>query len=96
MKDITIGQFFPGNSPIHRCDPRVKLILEIALIVVLFLAKGIVSYALLAFYLATVIKLSGIPFKMVTRGLKPVVFIVAFTAVLNIFYTPAETYLWEW
>ena len=96
MKDITIGQFFPGNSPIHRCDPRVKLILEIALIVVLFLAKGVVSYALLALYLATVIKLSGIPFKMITRGLKPVVFIVAFTAVLNIFYTPAETYLWEW
>lgn len=96
MKDITIGQFFPGSSPVHRCDPRVKLILEIALIVVLFLAKGVVSYALLALYLATVIKLSGIPFKMVTRGLKPVVFIVAFTAVLNIFYTPAETYLWEW
>lgn len=96
MKDITIGQFFPGNSPIHRCDPRVKLLLEIALIVTLFLAKGIVSYALLALYLAVVIKLSGIPFKMVTRGLKPVVFIVAFTAVLNIFYTPAESYIWEW
>ncbi len=96
MKDITIGQFFPGNSPIHRCDPRVKLLLEIALIVTLFLAKGPVSYAILALYLATIIKLSGIPFRMVTRGLKPVIFIVAFTAVLNIFYTPAETYLWEW
>ena len=96
LNDITIGQFFPGNSPVHRCDPRVKLVIEIAMIVTLFLAKGLVSYGLLALYLFAVIKISGIPGKMVVRGLKPVLFIIIFTAVLNIFYTPAETYLWEW
>ena len=96
LKDITIGQFFPGNSPVHRCDPRVKIVLECILIVTLFLAKGLVSYALLGLYLFAIIKLSGIPARMVTRGLKPVLFIVIFTAVLNIFYTPADEYLWEW
>ena len=96
LKDITIGQFFPGSSPVHRCDPRVKIVLEMALIVTLFLAKGLVSYGLLAFYLLAIIKISGIPGRMVVRGLRPVLFIVIFTAVLNIFYTPAETYLWEW
>lgn len=94
LRDITIGQYFPGTSVVHRTDPRLKLVLVIAMIVTLFLASGPVSYALLALYILTVIKISGIQPKMVVRGLKPVVFIVAFTALLNLFYTTG-TELWS-
>lgn len=94
LRDITIGQYFPGTSPVHRVDPRVKLVLVIALIVTLFLAAGPVSYALLTGFILCIIKMSGIQPKMVVRGLKPVVFIVVFTAVLNLFYTPGNE-LWS-
>ncbi|MBP3312645.1 MAG: energy-coupling factor transporter transmembrane protein EcfT [Butyricicoccus sp.] len=95
LKDITIGQFFPGNSAVHRVDPRVKIVLVIAMIVALFLAGGPVSYALMAGYLFAIIYISKVHFKMVVRGLKPILFIVIFTAVLNLFYTPGEE-LWSW
>lgn len=94
LRDITIGQYFPGTSPVHRVDPRVKLVLVIALIVTLFLAAGPVSYALLTGFILCIIKMSRIQPKMVVRGLKPVVFIVVFTAVLNLFYTPGNE-LWS-
>ena len=93
--DISIGQYFPGKSIVHRVDPRLKLVLVIAMIVTLFLASGPISYALLALYIFSVIKISGIQPGMVVRGLKPVVFIVAFTAILNLFYTPGNE-LWGW
>ncbi len=95
LKDITIGQFFPGDSMVHRLDPRVKILLTISFIVTLFLAGGLVSYGLIIVFLALIINISGIPFKMVVRGLKPILFIVIFTAVLNLFYTPGE-YIWQW
>ena len=84
LKDITIGQFFPGNSAVHRLDPRVKIVLTVALIVLLFLAQGPVSYGLIILFLALVI-----------GGLKPILLIVMFTAVLNLFYTPGD-YVWQW
>ena len=93
LRDITIGQYFPGKSIVHRTDPRLKLVLVILMIVTLFLAAGPISYALLALYIFSVIKISGIQPKMIVRGLKPVVFIVVFTALLNLFYTPG-TELW--
>lgn len=92
LKDITLGQFFPGNSAVHRLDPRVKIVLTVAFIVLLFLAQGPVSYALIIAFLAVVIGISRISPKMVLRGLKPILFIVIFTAVLNLFYTPAPTF----
>ena len=82
LKDITLGQFFPGNSAVHRLDPRVKIVLTVAFIVLLFLAQGPVSYALIIAFLAVVIGISRISPKMVLRGLKPILFIVIFTAVL--------------
>ena len=95
LRDITIGQYFPGQSSIvHRVDPRLKLLLVVAMIVTLFLASGPISYALLALYIFAVIRISGIQPKIVVRGLKPVVFIVAFTAILNLFYTPGNV-LWS-
>ena len=95
LKDITIGQFFPGNSAVHRLDPRVKIVLTVALIVLLFLAQGPVSYGLIILFLALVIGISRISPKMVVRGLKPILLIVMFTAVLNLFYTPGD-YVWQW
>ena len=90
LKDITLGQFFPGNSAVHRLDPRVKIVLTVAFIVLLFLAQGPVSYALIIAFLAVVIGISRISPKMVLRGLKPILFIVIFTAVLNLFFVTGE------
>jgi len=95
LKDITIGQFFPGESVVHRLDPRLKIVITFACIITLFLAGGPVSYAVMIAFIALVIRISGIPLKLVVRGLKPILFIVTFTAVLNLFYTPGE-YIWEW
>ena len=96
LKDITLGQFFPGNSPLHRMDPRTKLIGIVLYIVALFLAKGIVTYLLMFGILATLIAISRVPLKSIVRGMKPVVFILIFTAVLNLLYTPGEHVLWHW
>ncbi len=87
LKDITLGQYFPGNSPVHRLDPRTKLIMLVVYIVALFTAGGIVSYCLMLAFLLTSIALSGIPVKSFIRGLKPLIFILVFTGVLNLFFT---------
>lgn len=87
LKDITLGQFFPGKSPIHRMDPRTKLILTVVYIVALFLAENWLSYLVMMVFLVSCIKISSIPPKSIVRGMKPLVFILMFTAILNLFYT---------
>ena len=87
LKDITLGQFFPGKSPIHRMDPRTKLILTVVYIVALFLATNWFSYGLMMAFLVLCIKISTIPPKSIVRGMKPLVFILVFTAILNLFYS---------
>ena len=87
LKDITLGQFFPGHSAIHRMDPRTKLILTMVYIVALFVAQNWISYSLMLVFLLVCIKISSIPPKSIVRGMKPLVFILIFTAILNIFYT---------
>lgn len=97
LKDITLGQYFPGNSPIHRLDPRTKLICLVVYIVALFLAKGWAGYAVMLAFLLTVIKLSTIPPKSILRGMKPLVMILTFTGVLNLFFTkegPVLVHFW--
>ena len=91
LKDITLGQYFPGNSVVHLLDPRTKLIMLVVYIVSLFLATGWVSYGLMAAFLFAVIWISGIPVKSIVRGMKPLVFILIFTGILNIFFTAGET-----
>ena len=86
LKDITLGQYFPGKSPIHLLDPRTKLILLVVYIVALFMAGGWISYALLFLVLAAVIKISTIPVKSIVKGMKPLVMILVFTGVLNLFF----------
>jgi energy-coupling factor transport system permease protein len=95
LKDITLGQYFPGNSPVHRLDPRTKLIAVICYIVALFLAKWWVTYAAMAGVLALCIKVSAISPKAVFRGMRPVLILLVFTAVLNILYYPGEHTLAE-
>ena len=87
LKDITLGQYFPGNSFIHRLDPRTKLIVLVVYIVALFLAVNWVSYALMAAFLVLCIKISTIPAKSFIRGMKPLLMILIFTGVLNLFFT---------
>ena len=87
LKDITLGQYFPGKSVIHRLDPRTKLVMLVVYIVALFLADSWVSYGLMFLFLVSVIGLSTIPPKAIARGMKPLVVILIFTGVLNLFFT---------
>ena len=96
LKDITLGQYFPGNSLAHRLDPRTKILLTVLYIVALFCAKWFVSYALVAALLLIGVKVSGVAPKALVRGLKPILFIICFTAVLNLFYTPGEELVSFW
>ena len=93
LKDITLGQYFPGNSVIHRLDPRTKLVLLVVYIVALFLAVGPASYGLMLVFLLVSIGISGIPGKAFIRGMKPLVFILVFTGLLNLFFTQGEKIL---
>lgn len=85
IKDITLGQFFPGNSILHKLDPRMKIILVVLYIVALFLARSLLSFVLILTFTFALVPLSGIKSKVIIKGLKPLVFIIVFTAVLNLF-----------
>ena len=95
LKDITLGQFFPGTTVVHRLDPRTKLILTIVYITALFMAKGVFGYILMLFVLITCLTISRIKPKTVLRGLRPIFFIIIITMILNIFFVRGETILFE-
>ena len=88
LKDITLGQYFPGNSIVHKLDPRVKIILIAVLIVMLFVTNTLIAYLLLAGFILLTVYLSKLSFRMILRGLKPVLVIILITGILNLFYTP--------
>ena len=90
LRDITIGQHFPGNSLVHRFDPRLKLVLTIAYIVLLFAASNPLGLALSILFLGGMYMVANIPFKMILKSLKPILPIVIFTAVLNLFFVAGE------
>ena len=96
ITDITLGQYFPGKSLIHRLDPRIKIILTVLYITVIFLAKNVWSFVFLLAVTAGMILVSRIPIRLVLKGLKPLIFIIAFTAVVNIFWTTGEKPLISW
>lgn len=87
LKDMTLGQFFPGNSILHRLDPRMKLALTVLYIVIIFLAKNVYAYAALLVSAVLLVLLSRLSLRVVLRGLRPILFILAFTMLLNIFFT---------
>jgi len=86
LKDITLGQYFPGTTVVHRLDPRTKLVLVIVYITALFLAKRFASYALVLVFLLAVIRISRIRLRVILQSLKPLLFVIILTAILNLFY----------
>ena len=90
MKNITLGQYYAVDSPIHRLDPRIKIVLSILYIVIVFLCSNILSMALLIISALAIVLLSKIPIKIVLKSVKPILFIIAFTAIINIFWTTGE------
>ena len=95
LKDITIGQYLPGNSPVHRLDPRTKILLIIAFLIVLFTVGNFAGYLALALFLFFVNKTANVPFKMLIKSLKPLLFFIIFTAVINLFLTRGEP-IFKW
>ena len=87
LKDITLGQYFPGTSFVHRLDPRTKLIAVVLYIVALFCAKSWISYGVVLAFLILAVSVSKIPPKSIVSGMKPLVVILIFTGVLNLFYS---------
>ncbi len=96
LKDITIGQYFQGDSFIHRLDARTKILIAIAYIVAIFVADNFIGFGLLAAFLVLVIAVSGIGFKPVLKSLKPIIFLVVFTGLINVFFTQGEPLLKIW
>ncbi len=87
IRDITIGQYYLTDSVIHKLDPRVKVVCTFAYIISLFCFNQLSGYIIAAVFFLCVIKLSKVPFKFVVRGIKPVLFMLVFTAMLNLFWT---------
>lgn len=95
LKDITLGQFFPGNSVLHRLDARLKLLLMLFFVIFVFFAKNLLSFLWLILLVIGLTLLSGISFKVILRGLKPILFVSIFTAIINLFWTSGEKLLFE-
>lgn len=93
IRDITLGQFFPGTTVIHNLDPRVKIILTVDYIVAVFLAKNIYSFALITLSALLLVAFSGISPRTILKSMKPVLFVLAFTTFFNVFFTTGEVLL---
>ena len=96
LKDITLGQFFPGTTVVHKLDPRTKLVMVILYIAALFTAKGIISYGLVFLFLAVSVALSRIHVKALFKGLKPLMIIIVLTALINLFYSQGDILVQFW
>lgn len=94
MKDITLGQYFPGNSILHRIDPRMKLVLTLCFIVLVFLPQNWWGLLTVGLFLVLMLGLSRLPIRLMWRSTKPVLFLVLFTSILNILYVHDGTPLW--
>ncbi len=95
IRDITLGQYYASNSPLHKLDPRTKIIGTLLFIIELFIAKDAVGFGFCILVLAAVVKISGVPLSFIMRGLKPILMILAFTFFLNIFMVDG-TIIWQW
>ena len=96
IRDITIGQYYPAESPIHKLDPRVKLFTTLIYIIALFCFKGVLGLVIITAALAAVIKLSKVPFSFMVKGLKAIVVLLLITAAFNLLLTPGDVTLWKW
>ncbi|MCI8955466.1 MAG: energy-coupling factor transporter transmembrane protein EcfT [Eubacterium sp.] len=96
MANITIGQYYPENSIIHKLDPRVKLFGTMVLIVLLFMIENVWGYVFFTVFMAAIIKVSRVPFGKLLRGVRGILFILLFSAVLNVFLTPGHVLMEFW
>ena len=96
IRDITLGQYFPGESKIHQLDPRVKIIATLVYLVSLFLVKRLPFFLIPAVFLAAVIIVSKVPFKFMAKGLKAVMLLIVLTMVVNAFCTPGTPIFTVW
>ncbi len=96
MLDITLGQYYPGNSFIHRLDPRTKILSTLLLIIAVFLANTAVGYAALCAMVLFIILISGLPFMLVLKSVKPLLFIIVLTLVLHVVMGQGEHVLYQW
>ena len=90
IRDITLGQYYPGSSWVHRLDPRTKIIATLVYVAAIFVVPDFIGFAIAFLALAAVIAISGVPLKFLLRGLKPVFFIIALTFILNLFMIPGD------
>ena len=95
LSDITLGQYFPGRAILHRMDPRAKMVLVLAAIVLIFTAFNFASMGLVVALILAAMLLSGVPVKMYLKSMKAILFIVAFTSLLNLFYGTGEP-IFQW
>ena len=94
IRDITLGQYYPEESPIHRLDPRTKILATLVYTVALFIINNFIGFGITVVCLGALIAVSKVPFKFMAKGLKPVFIIIGFTLVLNMFMTPGEV-IWS-
>lgn len=90
LKDITLGQFFPGNSFLHRLDPRIKIVLTILIIINIFTAANFLAYIPVVLLVIASVAFSGIPLKIIIKGVRPLLVIIIITTTINMFYTPGD------
>ncbi len=95
IRDITIGQYYPSNSKLHRLDPRVKIVCTLIYLISLFLFQSIGGYIIATLFLATVIRISKVPFKFIVKGLKAVVMLLMITVLFNLFLTRTGTVIFS-
>ena len=95
LRDITLGQYFPGDSWVHRLDPRVKIMATLLFIVELFIIDNFIGFGIAAVAVAGVIIVSKVPVSYILRGLKPILIILIFTFALNIFMVDGQV-IWQW
>lgn len=96
MADITIGQYYPENSIIHKLDPRIKLFGTLVFVVMLFVTNNVIGYGIITIFMAVIIKASKVPFKKMLKGVKGILFILIFSAMFNIVLTPGEELVHFW
>ena len=96
IKDITIGQYIPGESFVHKLDPRLKILISLLFIVDLFLVNNFEGYLFVIIFILTTIVIANLSFKYIYKGLKPILVLLLITAILNIFMTPGKVLIFHW
>lgn len=96
LKNITLGQYFPGNTIIHRLDPRGKIICMLLYITAVFLADTLFQMGVVALFFLCMVRISAVKFRLLFRGLRPLIIIFSLTAVMNLFFTPGEALVTFW